>query len=102
MVKGKPISMVEIMDYIQQQKRWTGIRSEGQDTLKFGEFKNMIVFDLCLTSDNRKIRELWKMLVDAPMVSCYNQKNETIIFNIVEYNFFLSGMHSRMSSRGMV
>ena len=91
MPKGKQISIIEIMKYIQTSKGWTDVTAPGDDVIRYTEFQNAIVFDLGLTSDRRKIRELWKILTTSPAIRAYNRDSDAIVVEIYKYNLYLAG-----------
>ena len=91
MTKGRPISIIEIMKYIQSTKGWTDVTVPGEDVIKYTEFQNLVVFDLGLTSDRRKVRELWKILTTSPAIRAYNKTNDAIVVEVYKYNIYLAG-----------
>lgn len=91
MTKGRPISIIEIMKYIQTAKGWTDVTVPGEDVIRYTDFQNMIVFELGLTSDRRKIRELWKIITTSPPIRTYNKDSDTIIVEVSRYNIYLAG-----------
>ena len=91
MPKGKPISIVEIMRYIQAEKAWRDVTVPGEDTISYVEFQNYVVFDLGLTSDRRKVRELWKILTTSPAIRVYNRPKDIIVVEVCKFNIYLEG-----------
>lgn len=91
MPKGRRISIIEIMHHIQSAKGWSGIDVPGEDVLKYVEFQNLIVFDLGLTSDRRKVRELWKLLTTSPAIRAYNKTTDAIVVEVYKFNLYLAG-----------
>lgn len=91
MPKGRGISIVEIMRHIQSVKGWSGIDVPGEDVIKYVEFQNLVVFDLGLTSDRRKVRELWRLLSSSPAVRVYNKKDDVVVVEVYKFNLYLAG-----------
>lgn len=91
MPKGKPISIIEIMRYIQTSKGWADVTVPGEDVIRYTDFQNAVVFDLGLTSDRRKVRELWKILTTSPAIRAYNRDSDVIVVEVYKYNIYLAG-----------
>ena len=91
MPKGKPISIIEIMKYIQSSKGWIDVTVPGEDVIRYTDFQNAVVFDLGLTSDRRKVRELWMILTTSPAIRAYNKDSDTIVVEVYKYNIYLAG-----------
>lgn len=100
MTSGKQISIIEIMRHIQAVKHWELITVSGEDVLKYTEFQTMLVFELGLTSNRRKIRELWGFLATSPVVRIHNKKDDLLIIEVAKFNAFLSGAEAGASFRG--
>ena len=94
MVKGKPIRMEEIMAYIQKKMDWEGGDSSGQGIISFTEFQNMMVFEMNLTADMRKIKDVWAFLKTSPATKSYNKKKDKIVIEICKFNALLDKMNS--------
>ena len=89
MAKGKQIEIKKIMGYIQEKNGWERVNTPGQGIITFTEFQNVIVFEMDLTSDMRKIREMWKILQKSPATKCYRKDKDLIIVEISIFNELL-------------
>ena len=74
------ISYKVIIRAIIKHKGWD-YTTDTQDTMKYIEFENIIVFQEGITSVKRTVREKWKMLIDHGFFKRANQ-SDTVIVNI--------------------